>query len=137
MLIKGDDRGSSDAEGYEDLIMLSTPLGRLRVIGWVEGMSFLVLLFVAMPLKYLAGRPEAVFGVGLAHGVLWTLYVASAAEVTFRQAWPARTRLPAFWRRLPAPWLSAAIIASVLPAGPFLLEPRLRPDDPQLKPSAS
>ena len=38
--------------------MVGTVIGRLRVIGWLEGVSFLLLLFVAMPLKYLAGHPE-------------------------------------------------------------------------------
>ncbi|MFM9955037.1 MAG: DUF3817 domain-containing protein, partial [Opitutaceae bacterium] len=37
---------------------LKTPLGRLRVIGLWEGVSFLVLLVIAMPLKYFAGWPD-------------------------------------------------------------------------------
>ena len=39
---------------------LLTTMGRLRVIGFLEGLSFIILLGVAMPLKYLAGQPEAV-----------------------------------------------------------------------------
>ena len=39
---------------------LKTSLGRLRIIGFWEGVSFLLLLGVAMPLKYLAGWPDAV-----------------------------------------------------------------------------
>jgi len=37
--------------------LLKTPLGRLRIIGFIEGISYLVLLFIAMPLKYWAGLP--------------------------------------------------------------------------------
>ncbi|MGQ0439259.1 DUF3817 domain-containing protein, partial [Bacillus sp. B-TM1] len=48
--------------------MLSTPIGRLRAIGLVEGISFLLLLFVAMPLKYFAGFATAVKITGMAHG---------------------------------------------------------------------
>jgi sporulation protein YlmC with PRC-barrel domain len=40
-------------------VLLTSPLGRLRVIGIVEGVSFLLLLFIAMPLKYLAGKPAS------------------------------------------------------------------------------
>ena len=44
--------------------MLQTPIGRLRAMGFIEGMSLLILLFVAMPLKYWAGYPMAVTIVG-------------------------------------------------------------------------
>ena len=93
--------------------MLSTPVGRLRLVGFVEGVSFLLLLGIAMPLKYAAGMPEVVFWVGLAHGVLFILYVAAVAL-----AYHARELAP----RL-AGW---ALVASVLPAGPFVLDARLR-----------
>ena len=48
---------------------LSDTLGRLRVTGLLEGLSFIILLAIAMPLKYLAGKPEMVSIVGMAHGV--------------------------------------------------------------------
>jgi len=104
----------------------NTPLGRLRVIGTIEAISFLVLLLIAMPLKYLAGKPDAVFVVGMAHGVLWMLYLLAVAEVTWRKHWPSPLALPSWWRWQPTPWISAALVASVLPAGPFWLEARLR-----------
>ena len=52
---------------------IKTSIGRLRVIGFWEGVSFLVLLLIAMPLKYIAGNPEPVSIVGMAHGVLFLL----------------------------------------------------------------
>ncbi len=47
----------------------------LRVVGIAEGISFLVLLCIAMPLKYYAGIPEVVKFVGWAHGLLFILYI--------------------------------------------------------------
>jgi integral membrane protein len=93
--------------------VLGTPVGRLRVVGFVEGVSFLLLLGVAMPLKYAAGMPEMVFWVGLAHGVLFMLYVAAVALAYHARELPQRL----------AGW---ALDASVLPAGPFVLDSRLR-----------
>src|SRR5438552_3773981 len=56
--------------------VLKTILRRLRLVGYTEGVSFLVLLGIAMPLKYFAGMPLAVTIVGAIHGLLWILYVA-------------------------------------------------------------
>jgi integral membrane protein len=93
--------------------LLSTPIGRLRVVGLVEGASFLLLLGIAMPLKYLAGMPEYVRVIGALHGGLWLAYLAAVADVRLNVGWP--------WRRV-----AIAIIASVLPFGPFVLDARLR-----------
>jgi integral membrane protein len=93
--------------------LIRTPVGRLRVIGIVEGVSFLLLLGVAMPLKYMAGMPEYVRVVGALHGALWMAYLAALADVRLNAGWA--------WRRVT--W---ALIASVLPFGPFVLEAQLR-----------
>ncbi|HZP15686.1 MAG TPA: DUF3817 domain-containing protein, partial [Nocardioides sp.] len=58
--------------------MWNDPVGRVRGVGMIEGTSFLVLLFIAMPLKYFAGMPEVVFWVGLVHGILFLSYAAVA-----------------------------------------------------------
>lgn len=68
---------------------LLTDLGRLRLAGLIEGVSFIVLLFIAMPLKYLAGRPEFVKVVGMAHGILFIFYVLFLIRATFAQGWGA------------------------------------------------
>jgi integral membrane protein len=94
-------------------VILKNPLGRLRVIGIVEGASFLLLLFIAMPLKYIAGMPQYVTAVGAVHGALWMVYLASIVDVRLAIDWP--------WKRC-----AVAFIASVVPFGPFLLEPSLR-----------
>ena len=51
-----------------------TTVGRMRAVGMAEGVSFLLLMGVAMPLKYFAGMPEAVKWTGWLHGVLFILY---------------------------------------------------------------
>jgi integral membrane protein len=93
--------------------VLKSSIGRLRVVGIVEGASFLLLLGVAMPLKYMAGMPQMVSVVGMAHGILWVLYLAALMDVRRTRGWPL-------------PRIGVALAASVLPFGPFLLEPRLR-----------
>jgi integral membrane protein len=92
---------------------IRTPLGRLRIIGVAEGASFLLLLGIAMPLKYMAGMPQYVSVVGAVHGLLWLAYVAAVAEVKFTVGWS--------WRMV-----LLAMVASVLPFGPFVLDARLR-----------
>lgn len=91
---------------------LTTPLGRLRLIGWLEGISFVLLLGVAMPLKYFAGEPGAVRVVGMAHGVLFLLYLLAAWHAHLEYRWPLkRTALLA--------------LASLLPFGPFVADRRI------------
>ncbi len=85
----------------------------LRWAGWAEGLSFLLLLGIAMPLKYLAGRPEAVRLVGSAHGGLFVIYIVVALIAARRFAWP--------WHRF-----AIAFIAAFLPFGPFWFDARLR-----------
>jgi len=50
-------------------------LKRFRLINKIEGYSFLLLLFVAMPLKYLAGFPIATKIAGMLHGVLFIAFI--------------------------------------------------------------
>jgi integral membrane protein len=88
-------------------------LGRFRWAAWLEGGSFLVLLFIAMPLKYWAGEPLAVRIVGMAHGVLFLAYLALLAQVAIEHSWTkARVAL--------------AFVASLVPFGPFWFDSRLR-----------
>ena len=96
--------------------MLRTPIGRLRVIAFIEGVSFLLLLGVAMPLKYFAGLPAAVQIVGWIHGVLFVLYLLAVAEVTVKHRWSLAMG-------------AVALIASLIPFGTFLLDARLRREE--------
>jgi integral membrane protein len=93
--------------------VLTNPVDRFRVVGLVEGVSFLVLLGIAMPLKYLAGMPEAVRVVGWVHGVLFMAYLAAVADVTLAMRWSPRQVL-------------AALVAGVVPFGPFVHDAWMR-----------
>jgi integral membrane protein len=93
----------------------------LRAIGWAEGLSFLLLLGVAMPLKHLAGKPLAVRILGILHGVLFLAYLAMLAQVHVQARWkPSRTLL--------------FFVGALLPFGPFLLDGRLRQEEQQERP---
>ncbi|GEM_PF-143805 len=92
--------------------MPNSPIERLRRVGKIEACSFLILLFIAMPLKYLAGQPLAVKLVGWAHGVLFVWF----CWVLF-QAWRSR---------LPFPMAVVAFIASLVPFGPFIIDGKLK-----------
>lgn len=80
-----------------------------RVLGWLEGASFLILLFIAMPMKYLAGNPALVKSMGPIHGFLFVGYVLMANYLASELNWSGKTRLIAF-------------ISAVLPAGTFWFE---------------
>ncbi|WP_342087242.1 DUF3817 domain-containing protein [Dyadobacter sp. OTU695] len=67
--------------------LIKSALGRLRIIAFLEGISFLVLLGIAMPLKYFAGLPQAVRVVGMAHGVLFVLFVLLLIQVAIEKSW--------------------------------------------------
>lgn len=92
--------------------MLKTAIGRLRIIGWLEGISFLVLLLIAMPLKYWADIPEVVSVVGSLHGLFFVLYILAVIHVTIKHRWSILKFL-------------AACIASFLPFGPFVVDRKL------------
>lgn len=86
---------------------------QLRIFGLLEGISYLVLLLIAMPLKYYAGYPEVVKIAGWIHGILFVLFVLATL----------RTIGVLHWR--PGKIL-AAFLASVLPFGTFVLDKRLQ-----------
>jgi integral membrane protein len=97
---------------------LDTPLSRLRLIGFIEGWSFLVLLLVAMPLKYALDLPLPVKVVGSLHGGLFVLYVVAVLEVAARRRFGVVVRSLGF--------VVAAAVASVVPLGTFALDRWLR-----------
>ncbi len=54
--------------------LLKTSIGRLRIAGFLEGLSLIVLMGFAMPMKYIAGDPSYVRMVGSIHGALFILF---------------------------------------------------------------
>ena len=84
-----------------------------RIIALAEGISFLTLLCIAMPMKYFMGMPEVVRVVGGIHGGLFLLYVGLLAVIHFRHRWSFIFSLYAF-------------VASIIPFGTFVLDKQLR-----------
>jgi integral membrane protein len=68
-------------------MILSTKIGRLRLLGFLEGISLLVLSGVAVPLKYGASDPSLVRALGPVHGLLFLLYVLGALGVGIEYRW--------------------------------------------------
>ena len=93
--------------------MLSTPIGRLRLTGMIEGLSFIVLVFIAMPIKYIGGDPTWVRHVGMAHGLLYVAFCFTLYDAWSHEKWTFRQALVPF-------------VAALLPFGPFIIDRRLR-----------
>ena len=73
---------------------MRSALIRYRVMAYVVGVWLLVLVLVAMPLKYLADRPTLVEIVGPVHGFLYMVYLVAAVNLAFRSRWsPVKTVL--------------------------------------------
>src|SRR5690606_38304541 len=81
----------------------------LRLVGLLEGISFLLLLFIAMPVKYMMDNPILVKYVGMSHGVLFVLFLVVLLAVCEKQKWSLSMFV-------------MGLIASILPFGPFLFE---------------
>ena len=88
---------------------MRNPVHFLRIVGLCEAISFLVLLGIAMPLKYLAGQPEAVSVVGAIHGLLTIVFVLAVAQAMAAYRWPILHAL-------------GALVASMIPFGAFALD---------------
>lgn len=80
-----------------------------RVSAITEGISYLLLLLIAMPLKYMYGMPEAVRLVGSIHGGLFVIFMALLIAVYLRQTMTLKQ-------------CAAAFVASVLPFGAFVFD---------------
>lgn len=101
----------------------NTAIGRFRIIAIIEGISFLFLLFIAMPLKYLAGMPEVVKYTGWVHGILFMLYILTLINAKFEGDWGFKKVLIAF-------------MASLLPFATFILDKSLRKEELQISNNA-
>ncbi|HSI83635.1 MAG: DUF3817 domain-containing protein [Candidatus Methylacidiphilales bacterium] len=93
--------------------LLQTPVGRLRIISILEGISYLLLLGVAVPLKYAGGIPVAVSIAGPIHGVLFLLLIAALFHASEVRRWS--------WA-----FIGIIVLAALLPFGAFWLETKLR-----------
>lgn len=90
--------------------LLSTSVGRLRILGFLEGVSLLVLVFVAVPLKYYGQNPALSKLIGPIHGGLFLLFVINTLSVGVEQNWRFKTTT---WK---------VLVACVVPFGTFYID---------------
>lgn len=96
-------------------------LHRFRMVGLAEGISFLVLLLVAMPLKYIFDIPQAVKVFGWAHGALFVAFIYFAFEV-----------MSSLKKNFV--WLLKAFAAAFIPLGTFIFDRQLKKEEALLAP---
>lgn len=82
-----------------------------KIIAFLEGISLLLLLFIAMPMKYFFNKPELVSSVGMAHGVLFIAYIAFATVLMMDKKWELKI-------------YALICLASIIPFGTFIVENR-------------
>jgi integral membrane protein len=87
-----------------------------RKVGLAEGISFLVLLFIAMPLKYVANWPMAVTVVGGLHGVLFVAFIILARETKSEYKKDMK-------------WLATAVLVSLLPFGTIFMDKQWKKEE--------
>ena len=95
---------------------MNKKLSWLRKTGIAEGISFLLLLGIAMPMKYLLKQPMAVTIVGWVHGVLFVAFLFLA--------WEVKTDRNKSWK-----WFALAFLAAILPTGTFFFDKKLKEEE--------
>ena len=80
-----------------------------RVVGFLEGISYLLLLFIAVPIKYLMNDPQYVKLLGMPHGLLFVLYIIMAFLIKSKMKWTFKTFV-------------VVILASIVPFGTFYVD---------------
>ena len=80
-----------------------------RLIAFLEGASYLLLLFIAVPIKYTLGDPSYVKLLGMPHGVLFVAYIGFAFYLKLEQKWDLKT-------------LAIVLLGSILPFGTFYVD---------------
>ncbi|MDT0553998.1 DUF3817 domain-containing protein [Urechidicola vernalis] len=80
-----------------------------RIVAFLEGVSYILLLFIATPIKYLANDPSYVKMLGMPHGMLFIAYVILAFMIRSEYKWNSRQ-------------FSVVLIASIIPFGTFYVD---------------
>ena len=88
---------------------MNITLKTFRVISLLEALSFVILLLVAMPIKYILSNPELVRIVGMAHGILFVLYILGAFLFKNKLKWSNQI-------------LGVVILCSIIPMGPLYVD---------------
>ncbi len=79
-----------------------------KLISWLEGISYILLLFIATPIKYLQGNPEYVKMLGMPHGILFVIYIVLAIMLKYELKWNNKT-------------FGMVCLLSILPFGTFFV----------------
>ena len=93
--------------------LLQSNTGRLRIIAFLEGISLLILIFIAVPMKYFGHDPHLVKAMGPIHGALFLLFVFNTLSVGVEQQWKFKTTT---WK---------VLIACIIPFGTFYIDSRI------------
>lgn len=93
--------------------LLTTKIGRLRLLGFLEGISLLALIFIAVPLKYILHNPELSKFLGPVHGAIFLLFILNTASVAIEQNWKFKTTT---WKIL---------VACFIPLGTFYIDRKI------------
>jgi len=93
--------------------LLLTNTGRLRIIGFLEGTSLLILLFIAMPMKYVFEMPFLTRPIGTVHGALFLLFIFNTLSVGVEQNWKFKDTT---WK---------VLLACVIPFGTFYIDSKI------------
>lgn len=96
--------------------MLSTALGRFRSISAIEGLSYLLLIFIAMPIKYIGGDPYPVKIFGMTHGVLFIFFMILLFDAKRKESWDTGFMFQLF-------------VLSLIPFGAFLIERKVKSEN--------
>jgi len=80
-----------------------------RITALLEGVSYILLLFIATPIKYLKDDPQYVKMLGMPHGILFMAYIVIAVIISKDMKWSSRTL-----------WI--VLLASVIPFGTFYID---------------
>jgi integral membrane protein len=89
--------------------LFKTAIGRFRIIAFMEGLSFITILFVTMPLKYQFGMPLPNLVIGMLHGILFILYIIIAVRLKYSKGWDSKLTVQ-------------TLAASVIPFGTFYMD---------------
>lgn len=84
-------------------------LNIFRIIAFLEGISYILLLFIASPLKWFAGDPQYVKLLGMPHGILFMTYVALALLIKNDLSWKSKQ-------------FGEVLLASIIPFGTFYID---------------
>lgn len=93
--------------------LFKTNLGRLRIIGFFEGISLLILIFIAVPMKYFGNNPTLVKTMGPIHGALFLLFIFNALSVGVDQKWKFSETT---WK---------VLLACIIPFGTFYVDHKI------------